>query len=113
MKDAIIKWLIQQREKTITQNLETGNSTEQKRLNICKIFKQITLESLGKKKKWHRKRGMRLWDEELGNIIDDKRNAVKRYTATRSHEDKIEYKRRNMIPKRETQIKMFKIWKDI
>ena len=78
LKDAIIRWLFQQTEKTITQNLETGNSTEQKWLNIHKIFKQIALESLGKKKKWHRKREMKLWDNEIDKIIDDKLNAVKR-----------------------------------
>jgi hypothetical protein len=49
--------------KTITQNLETRNSIKQKWLNICKIYEQVALESLGKKKKWHRKRRMRLWDE--------------------------------------------------
>jgi len=55
-------------------------------------------------------RGLRLWDEEIDKIIDDKRNAVKRYTATRSHEDKTEYngekhdsQKRN---KKETQIKL-------
>jgi hypothetical protein len=50
LKDAIIRWLFQQTEKVITQNLEIGNSKEQKWLNICKIFKQIALESLGKRK---------------------------------------------------------------
>jgi len=55
LKDAIIGSLFQQREKTITQNLETGNSTEQKWSNTRKIVKHIILESIGKKKKWHRK----------------------------------------------------------
>jgi hypothetical protein len=72
LKDVIIRWLFQQREQTITQNLETGNSTEQKWLNICKIFKQVALESLRKKKKWHRKSGLRLWDEEIDKMIDEK-----------------------------------------
>jgi hypothetical protein len=67
LNDAIIRWLFQQTDKVITQNLETGNSTEQKWLNICKIFKQFR-----KKKKWHRKREMRLWDKETDKIIDDK-----------------------------------------
>jgi hypothetical protein len=74
-------------------------------LNIHKIFQQIALESLRKKKKWHRKKGLRLWDEEIDKIIDDKRNPIKRYTATRSHEDKTEYNRKNMIAKRETRKK--------
>jgi len=60
LKDAIIRWLFQKKEQTITQNLETGNSTEQKWLNICKIFKQVALQIVGKKKKWHRKRGLRI-----------------------------------------------------
>jgi Cobalamin biosynthesis protein CobN and related Mg-chelatases len=58
LKDTIIRWLFQQTVKTIIQNSETRNSTEQKWLNICKIFKQVTLQNLGKKKKWHRKRGL-------------------------------------------------------
>jgi len=53
------------------------------------------------------KRRLRIWDEEIAKMIDEKRNAVKRYTATRSHEDRVQQKKHDSQKrnKRETKMK--------
>jgi hypothetical protein len=48
--------------------------------------------------------------KQIAKIIDDKRNAEKRYTATRSYEDKAECNRKNTIAKRETRKKHRGSW---
>jgi hypothetical protein len=39
------------------------------------------------KKKWCQKKGLRKWDENLDQIINDKREAFKKYLSTGTLED--------------------------
>jgi tRNA splicing ligase len=47
------------------------------------------------------KKGLRQWDEDTAKIIDDKRNAFKKYVSSKSIEDKIEYSRKKVTAKGE------------
>jgi len=52
-------------------------------------------------KRRHRRR-LILWNEDIKNLIENKKKAYLRYLTTRSDTDKIEYKRLGAMVKRET-----------
>ena len=64
-------------------------------------LQQAENEALGKRKKRIHKRPLILWNEDIKNLIENKK-AYLRYLTTRSETDKLEYKRLVAIVKRET-----------
>jgi len=62
---------------------------------------QAVNEALGKRKKRRHKRCLILWNEDIKNLIENKKKVYLRYLTTRSETDKIEYKRLVAIAKRE------------
>jgi hypothetical protein len=63
---------------------------------------QAANEALGKRKKRIHKRRLILWNEDIKNLIENKKKVYLRYLTTRSETDKIEYKRLVAIVKRKT-----------
>jgi hypothetical protein len=63
--------------------------------------KAVSLESLGLKKKWNRRKGTSLWDEYVVKVVNDKREAFRRFLSTNKLEDKIEYHRKMAVAKHE------------
>ena len=63
---------------------------------------QAANEALGKRKKRRYKTRLILWNEDIKNLIVNKKKVCLRYLKTRSEIDKIEYKRLVAIVKRET-----------
>jgi hypothetical protein len=78
-----------------------GTNAEEEWISLMKLLKQVANESLGTKRKWHRKTGLRNWDENIKQIITDTREAYKKFLCTRKEEDKIDYHRKRAIAKRE------------
>ena len=70
-------------------------------INITNIIKQTGYESLGTKKKWLRRKGLRNWNDNIEKIVNDKREAYKKFLNSRKEVDKIEYKLKRAITKRE------------
>jgi hypothetical protein len=62
------------------------------------------------KRKWNRKKGVRLWDEHIGKIINDKREAFRRFLSTNKLEDKIDYHRKRATAKHEVRKKHRETW---
>jgi len=56
-------------------------------------LQQAANEALGKRKKRIHKRCLILWNEDIENLIENKKKAYLRYLTTCSETDKIEYKR--------------------
>jgi hypothetical protein len=54
-------------------------------------MKHTALGSLGLKQKWDRKKGVRLWDEYVGKLINDTREGVRRFLPTNKLKDKIDH----------------------
>jgi hypothetical protein len=40
------------------------------------ILKQAASESIGTRKRWHRKIGVREWDENIETVINEKKNCI-------------------------------------
>jgi len=69
---------------------------------LKKTLQQATIEALGKRMKRRHRRSLILWNEDIKNLIENKKKAYLRYLTTRSDTDKIEYKRLGTMVKRET-----------
>jgi len=65
-------------------------------------LQQAANGALGKRKKRRHKRRLILWNEDIKNLIENKKKAYLRYLATRFETDKIEYKMLVATGKRET-----------
>jgi len=65
-------------------------------------LQQAVNEALGKRKKRRHKRCLILWNENIENLIENKKKAYLWYLTTHSETDKLEYKRLVAIVKRET-----------
>ena len=85
LKDASIQWLYKQRVKTLTEVIKVNESLEKQWMDILNIVKQAANETLGTKKRWHRKKGLWQWDEEISKVIADKRAAFKKYLLTKKN----------------------------
>jgi len=71
---------------------------------------QASNEAIGKRKNRREKRHLILWNEDIKNLIENKKKAYLRYLTTRSETDKIEYKRLVATVKRETRKIKRKCW---
>jgi len=65
-------------------------------------LQQAANEALGERKKRRQKRHLILWNEDIKNVIENKKKAYLRYLTTRYETDTLEYKRLVAIVKRET-----------
>jgi hypothetical protein len=74
-------------------------------------LQQAANESLGKRTKRKHKRCLFLWNEDIKNLIENKKKAYLRYLTTHSETDKIEYKRLVAMVKRETRKIKRQCWK--
>jgi hypothetical protein len=54
---------------------------------LTSILRKAANECLGTRHKWKRKSGVRNWDDELAQIIEDKRAAFRTFISTRKQED--------------------------
>ena len=63
----------------------------------------------GKRKKRRHKRRLILWNEDIKNLIENKK-AYLRYLTTRSETDKLQYKRLVATVKRETRKIKWQCW---
>jgi hypothetical protein len=68
---------------------------------LKKTPQQAANEALGKRKKRRHKRCSLLWNEEIKNLIENKKKVYLWYLTTHSETDKIEYKRLVATVKRE------------
>jgi hypothetical protein len=77
------------------EEIKKANTIEEEWENM-----QAAKESLGMKKKWCRKKGLRKWDENVHQIINNKRETFKKSLSTGTLENQIEYKRCRAIAKK-------------
>jgi hypothetical protein len=63
-------------------------------------------------KKWKRKKGIRLCDEYVGKVVDEKREALRRFLSTNKLEDKRVYNRERATAKLEVRTSRGKVGKE-
>jgi hypothetical protein len=82
LRDPSIRWLFEHRISLLLQEVKISSDVEEEWRNLTFILKQAASESIGMRKRWHRKIGVRKWDENMEKIINEKRTAFKKYLQT-------------------------------
>jgi hypothetical protein len=67
--------------------------------NIKIAIKKAANEAIGTKKKYRRKKGLRIWNEEIKNAITNKRTAYQKYLQNPNEENFEMYKIKRNIAK--------------
>ncbi|KAJ4440477.1 hypothetical protein ANN_08618 [Periplaneta americana] len=75
LRDFSIANLYRNRMDILVDQLPLLGNVEDEWLNMKQILTQAAKESLGQKKAWLRKKGLRQWDDDISKIIADKRQA--------------------------------------
>jgi hypothetical protein len=69
-RDPTITWLYKRRLDNLTHTTPVGTNAEEECISLMKILRQAANECPGTKRKWHRKTGLRNWDENVKQITD-------------------------------------------
>ena len=111
-RDPTIIDLYQKRMDNILDQSPSQDNIEDEWDTLQSILKQAAKESLGEKRKWRKKKGLRKWDDEIEKVIQDKREAYKKYLSSKKEEDKIDYHKKRAIAKREVRKNHRQSWEE-
>jgi len=84
------------------QRSEENTDVEQEWDNIENILQKTAEEGLGKMKVAHKRRYLKIWDNEIKEVIEEKKIAYRRWLYIKSIQDKTNYKQLTVIANRET-----------
>ena len=84
------------------QHNEENTDVEQEWDNIENILQKTAEESLRKVKVLHKRRYLKIWDNEIKKVIEEKKIAYRRWWNIKSIPDKKNYKQLTVIANRET-----------
>jgi hypothetical protein len=101
LNDQSIQWLYQRR---ITYHLdnEIGETVEEEWENLTSILTKAANESLATKHKGKINTGVRNWDDELAQIVEDKRAAFNTFISTGKQKDELIYNMKRSIIKKKS-----------
>ena len=102
LEDRSIKSLYQRRLEQSLRHSPCSLNIKEEWQTLKNTLQQAVNGALGKRKKRRHKRHLILWNEDIKNLIENKKKAYLRYLATCLETDKIEYKRLVATVKRET-----------
>jgi hypothetical protein len=84
LTDPSIRWLFERRVSSLLQEVKISSDIEEEWRNLTFILKQAASESIGTRKRWHRKTGVRKWNENIEKVVIKKelhlRNTCKHNT---------------------------------
>lgn len=86
LQEDSIKYLYQQRLLQYLQSQETKDDINQEWNNIKNCIHQAATEAVGKKKKFRRRAGLRIWNDEIEQAIKEKQQAYLRTLQNNSEE---------------------------
>jgi len=102
LEDPSIKLLYQRRLEKNLMHSPCSLNIDVEWQTLKNTLQQAANETLGKRKKRRHKRRLILWNEDIKNLIENKKKPYLRYLTTSSETDKLEYKRLVAIVQRET-----------
>jgi len=105
LEDPSIKLLYQWRSEQNLMHSPCSLNINVEWQTLKNTLQQATNEALGKRKKRRHKRHLIFWNEDIKNLIENKKKAYLWYLTTCSETDKIECTRLVATVKRETKIK--------
>ncbi|NSM56166.1 RNA-directed DNA polymerase [Wolbachia endosymbiont of Atemnus politus] len=110
LEDESIKGLYQKRIEEWMREREEVRSIEEEWTNLKTIIDKAAKESLGMKRSWMRKRGIRNWDDEIKHVIEEKKKAYRNWLNQKTIESKIEYNRKRALAKQACRKKNRESW---
>jgi len=102
LEDPSIKLFYQRRLEQNLMHLPCSLNIDVEWQTLKNTLKQEMNEALGRRKKRRHKRRLILWNEDIKNLVENKKKAYLRYLTTRSETEKLECKRLEVTVKRET-----------
>jgi len=85
----------------LNKTQENERDTEKERANLQNIIKSVANESLGTIKRRNRRKYLKIWDDQIKQLIERKKKSYKKWLDSKKLEDKLEYKRNTTLAKRE------------
>jgi hypothetical protein len=101
LKEDSVKYLYHNRVNKVLQQNPISRNINTEWESLKDIIKAAT-ESLGKRRRRYKNRGLSIWNDEIAQYIKEKKQAYLKYLNTRSDVDRADYKRKSAIVKRET-----------
>jgi len=99
LQEESIRRLYQQRLAKNLSEYPRASTIDKEWENIQIAIKKAANEAIGTKKKYRRKKGLRIWNEEIKNVIENKRTAYQKYLQNPSEENFETYKIKRNIAK--------------
>jgi len=99
LQEESIRSLYQQRLAKTLSEYPMASTIDKEWENIKISIKKAANEAIGTKTKYRRKKGLRIWNEEIRNVIANKRTAYQIYLQNPSEENFETYKIRRNIAK--------------
>lgn len=94
-----IRNLYQNRINTYLQDHTTSDNIEEEWQNIKKIITKAASESLGHRKKYRKRKGLKIWTEEIESCIKDKQKKYETYLNSPTEDNREEYKKARNVAK--------------
>jgi hypothetical protein len=71
-----MRWLLKNRVLTSLQEVKISSDIEEEWGNLTYILKQAAAESIGLRNKWHRKKGIKKWDDHTEKVTNEKKAVI-------------------------------------
>ena len=111
LNDESIRWLYTQRVKRhLCNTKENKTDVEKERKNLQNILKSAANESLGTIQRLNRRQYLKIWDDQIKQLIETKKKSYKKWLNSKKLEDKLEYKRNTALAKREVRRRQRLSW---
>jgi len=105
------RWLYTQRVKFHLNNTKENEIyIEKEWKNLQNILKSATNESLGTIKRRNKRKYLKIWDDQIKQLIKTKKKLYKKWLDSKKLEDKLEYKRNKALAKREVRRRQRLFW---
>ena len=110
LNDESIRWLYTQRVKLHLNNTkENETDIEKEWKNLQDIIKSAANESLGTIKRRNRRKHLKIWDDQIKQLIESKKKSYK-WLNSKKLEDKLNYKRNTALANREVRRRQRLSW---
>ena len=110
LNDQSTRWLYAKRIDYYLQKKEESIDVEEEWENLKQILKSAAEESLGKLRPNCKRKYLKIWDEEMKNLIKEKKEAYNKWLNNKTMADKINYKRLVAIVRRESRKRKRMSW---
>ncbi|KAJ4436804.1 hypothetical protein ANN_16936 [Periplaneta americana] len=101
LQEESIRQLYQNRLNLYLTKSSINNNINQEWTEIKEIIIRAATEALGTRKKNYKRRGLKIWNEDMANLTKMKKDAYRKYLNQKTNDNLIDYKHKCAIVRRE------------